>query len=206
MPQCVVDEIFQSLLQGATYVAPSKYPRLTERTPQDVVVFDADDVNGFANAIESHDRPSWACGVLLTEAHNADIKAAVHEHNDEDDKAAYLRDYARCLRLAALLVQSTWAEPRTPVVADGKPVDVQALKATINAVNYIDSHVRLVKYGSVFKGLCPFHDEKTPSFTVWPDGHWYCFGCGIGGDIIEFVKRWYRCEFKEAVQRLAGGH
>ncbi len=54
------------------------------------------------------------------------------------------------------------------------------------------------------KGLCPFHDERTPSFHVRPPvGHWHCFGCGEGGDVISFVQKFHHMTFPEAVQWLA---
>ena len=59
--------------------------------------------------------------------------------------------------------------------------------------------------GGSLKGLCPFHDEKTPSFHVTPlRGMWYCFGCGEGGDVISFVQKHDQLSFTEAVERLAG--
>src|SRR5690625_5465926 len=55
------------------------------------------------------------------------------------------------------------------------------------------------------KGLCPFHDEKTPSFHIRPQlGHWHCFGCGEGGDVISFVQKIDHLSFVEAVEMLAG--
>ena len=58
--------------------------------------------------------------------------------------------------------------------------------------------------GGSLKGLCPFHDEKTPSFTVTPArGFFYCFGCGEGGDVITFLQRHQNLSFTEAVQSLA---
>ncbi len=58
--------------------------------------------------------------------------------------------------------------------------------------------------GGNLKGLCPFHDEKSPSFNVTPARRlWYCFGCGLGGDVIAFVQRTDGLSFAEAVQRLA---
>src|SRR5579875_2081239 len=59
--------------------------------------------------------------------------------------------------------------------------------------------------GGSLKALCPFHDEKTPSFNVTPArGMWYCFGCGEGGDVIKFVQKIDNLTFTEAVERLAG--
>jgi DNA primase len=65
--------------------------------------------------------------------------------------------------------------------------------------------VRLIPSGSNFKGLCPFHSEKTPSFTVSPQkGMYHCFGCGAGGSAIDFVMASERLSFPEAVRALAG--
>ena len=59
--------------------------------------------------------------------------------------------------------------------------------------------------GGSLKGLCPFHDEKTPSFNVTPArGLWYCFSCADGGDVIKFVEKVDNLSFPEAVERLAG--
>ena len=59
--------------------------------------------------------------------------------------------------------------------------------------------------GGSLKGLCPFHDEKTPSFNVTPArGLWYCFSCAEGGDVITFVQKIDKLRFTEAFERLAG--
>ena len=63
--------------------------------------------------------------------------------------------------------------------------------------------------GGNLKGLCPFHEEKSPSLSVSPArGLFHCFGCGVGGDVIRFVERIDHVSFSEAVERLAaaGGH
>src|SRR5690348_17689473 len=58
--------------------------------------------------------------------------------------------------------------------------------------------------GGSLKGLCPFHDEKTPSFNVTPArGLWYCFSCADGGDVIKFVEKIDNLSFPESVERLA---
>jgi len=70
---------------------------------------------------------------------------------------------------------------------------------------YIGTHVQLQKRGNDLVGLCPFHGEKTPSFHVHPDrGFFKCFGCGAGGDVIEFVQRLENLSFPEASRLLAG--
>ena len=62
--------------------------------------------------------------------------------------------------------------------------------------------VKLKRTGSRFIGLCPFHDEKTPSFFVFDDNHFKCFGCGMHGDAVDFVSRLQGCDFKEALRIL----
>lgn len=68
----------------------------------------------------------------------------------------------------------------------------------------ISSYVTLKRAGSNVKGLCPFHSEKTPSFTVYPsDNSFYCFGCGAGGDQISFIMKMEHLDYPDAVQFLA---
>lgn len=68
----------------------------------------------------------------------------------------------------------------------------------------ISSYVSLKRAGSKYSGLCPFHSEKTPSFTVYPDDNsFFCFGCGIGGNAITFAKKIENLDFEDAVEMLA---
>ena len=68
----------------------------------------------------------------------------------------------------------------------------------------ISEYVELKKRGRLLTGLCPFHNEKTPSFTVYPDTQsFYCFGCGAGGEVITFVRRMQNLDYIEAVKLLA---
>lgn len=68
----------------------------------------------------------------------------------------------------------------------------------------ISPYVSLKRAGKNLKGLCPFHNEKTPSFTVYPEnGSFYCFGCGVGGDIFTFTKTIENLDYIEAVKLLA---
>ena len=68
----------------------------------------------------------------------------------------------------------------------------------------IGSYVSLKRAGSNLKGLCPFHSEKTPSFTVYPaDNSFYCFGCGAGGDAISFIRKKENLDYPDAVEFLA---
>ena len=78
------------------------------------------------------------------------------------------------------------------------------LKAQLNIVDIIGREVTLKKSGSNYMGLCPFHSEKTPSFSVNEGKQFYhCFGCGKSGDVIGFVQEYYRLPFVEAVEKLA---
>jgi DNA primase len=78
------------------------------------------------------------------------------------------------------------------------------LRSAADIVEIIGEHTRLKKAGRSWKGLCPFHKERTPSFTVDRDkGLYHCFGCGAGGDVIHFVRQMDHLDFPEAVEFLA---
>jgi DNA primase len=82
---------------------------------------------------------------------------------------------------------------------------VDEVKERLDIVDVISGYVPLKKAGRSFKGLCPFHAEKTPSFIVFPDTQsWHCFGaCGTGGDVFSFIMKRENLEFGEALQLLA---
>ncbi|MBQ5810120.1 MAG: DNA primase, partial [Clostridia bacterium] len=78
------------------------------------------------------------------------------------------------------------------------------LKYRNDIESVISSYVQLKRRGSNLVGLCPFHNEKTPSFTVYPEnGSYYCFGCSAGGDVITFVRQAENLDYIEAVRLLA---
>jgi DNA primase len=80
----------------------------------------------------------------------------------------------------------------------------ERVKQQADIVRVVGEYVRLKKTGKDFSGLCPFHQEKTPSFTVSPIKQiFYCFGCGKGGDVYNFVMEMEKCEFPEAVKIVA---
>ncbi len=82
--------------------------------------------------------------------------------------------------------------------------DIEALKQALPIEALIGEYVPLRKAGASLKGLCPFHLEKTPSFTVSPErGSFRCFGCGKGGDVVNFYMEIEKVDFREAVSRLA---
>ena len=78
------------------------------------------------------------------------------------------------------------------------------LRARTDIESVISPYVNLSKRGRLVKGLCPFHNEKTPSFTIYTDSQsFFCFGCGAGGDAITFVRRIENLDYVEAVKVLA---
>ena len=86
-------------------------------------------------------------------------------------------------------------------------VDIPALKARHPLGDTVEaSGVRLRGRGRVRQGFCPFHDEAEASFTVYADSErFYCFGCGLGGDVLDFVRRTESLSLPEAIRRLDGG-
>ncbi|MEK7533303.1 MAG: DNA primase [Patescibacteria group bacterium] len=82
--------------------------------------------------------------------------------------------------------------------------DIDEIKSRLNVVDIVGKRVTLKKAGRNFKGLCPFHNEKTPSFIVSPDRQtFHCFGCGKGGSIFDFVMLLDNIDFPEALETLA---
>ena len=86
-------------------------------------------------------------------------------------------------------------------------VDIPALKARHPLGDTVEaSGVRLRGKGRVRQGVCPFHDELEGSFTVYGDSErWYCFGCGLGGDVLDFIRRAENLSLPDAIRRLDGG-
>ena len=81
---------------------------------------------------------------------------------------------------------------------------IEEIKLRANIEDVISSYVQLKRAGSNYQGLCPFHSEKSPSFTVFPGtSSFYCFGCGAGGDVIHFVRRAENMDYPSAVEFLA---
>src|SRR2546422_594594 len=82
--------------------------------------------------------------------------------------------------------------------------DVARVREATNIVAVASEHLALRRVGRRYQGLCPFHAEKTPSFTLNPElGLYHCFGCGVGGDAISFVREVEHLDFVGAVERLA---
>ncbi|MCL2517582.1 MAG: DNA primase [Oscillospiraceae bacterium] len=81
---------------------------------------------------------------------------------------------------------------------------IEEIKFRNDIIDVVSSYVTLKRSGSNFKGLCPFHSEKTPSFTVFTTGkNFYCFGCGVGGGVIDFIMRAENLDYPAALAYLA---
>jgi DNA primase len=81
---------------------------------------------------------------------------------------------------------------------------IQKIRDACDILSVVSQYVQLKRAGRNYKGLCPFHGEKTPSFMVSPDKQiFHCFGCGKGGDVIKFVQEYERLNFREALEMLA---
>lgn len=83
--------------------------------------------------------------------------------------------------------------------------DIEKVRAAADLYDLVSASVTLKPSGTgTFVGLCPFHDEKTPSFSVRPAlGVWHCFGCGLGGDVFKYIEQQENIDFREAVEYLA---
>ena len=92
-----------------------------------------------------------------------------------------------------------------PVAGLIRREDIEAVRERARIEDVVGEHVTLKNAGvGSLKGLCPFHDERTPSFHVRPQlGYWHCFGCGEGGDVITFIEKINHLGFAEAVEYLA---
>ena len=81
---------------------------------------------------------------------------------------------------------------------------VEEVRSRNDIVDVVGGYVRLQKKGNTYFGLCPFHNEKTGSFSVSPNKQmYYCFGCGAGGNVFTFLMQYENFTFKEAMETLA---
>ena len=81
---------------------------------------------------------------------------------------------------------------------------IDGLLARTNIIDIINDSIQLKKAGKNYLACCPFHQEKTPSFTVNPDKQFfYCFGCGAAGNVINFIMRYHQLDFPAVIEVLA---
>ena len=81
---------------------------------------------------------------------------------------------------------------------------IDEVRSANDIVDVVSSYVKIQKKGANYIGLCPFHSEKSPSFSVSPGKQlFHCFGCGVGGDVITFIRQYENYSFSEALNLLA---
>src|SRR5881275_861947 len=96
------------------------------------------------------------------------------------------------------------SRPRLHVAGRIKDSSIADVKAAASIVDVVSARTQLRKTGAGFMGRCPFHEERTPSFSVSPaKGTYHCFGCGVGGDTIRFVQETEQVDFVGAIEWLA---
>src|SRR5262245_40087720 len=84
------------------------------------------------------------------------------------------------------------------------PSFIERLRSHFLVSEIVGKRMPLKKHGREFQGLCPFHTEKSPSFTVNDEkGFYHCFGCGAHGDAIEFIRKYERLSYPESIETLA---
>jgi hypothetical protein len=133
---------------------------------------------------------------LRKELHTAEVNCLP----DQDDYGYWLW-YADIVNQAIDIKKK--AQPK-PIVIPGH-IDIEAIKQCADIVTVVENYaVKLKKAGHDFKGLCPFHKERTPSFTVYPEEkRYHCYGCQADGDVIGFVMKIENCDFKSAALKVA---
>ena len=105
--------------------------------------------------------------------------------------------------LASCWDPSILLQPRCPL-ADNRGSLIQQVKDASDIVDVIGNYVSLRPAGTTFKGLCPFHDDHNPSFTVDPKRQRYrCWSCQKSGDVLTFIQEHERVDFREALELLA---
>ena len=117
-----------------------------------------------------------------------------------------LRRCSLWLRALALLSLVRARRALTPPSAGGlyPPADLTMILSRVDLAALIGRTVTLTRAGANWKGLCPFHAERTPSFMVNPEKRiFHCFGCGVGGDAFTFLMRAKALTFSDAVRALA---
>lgn len=157
------------------------------------VIFDAGDIDHLVRRFNLAE--------LRHEAHQANIQAAVCRTFGEDDWEDFYRDYQASCELAIDVTLSCQPKPKHSA---GR-VDIRQVKGALDIVAIASHYTTLRNSGNRFIARCPFHEDKHPSFTVYPENQsWFCFSCNRGGDAIDLVMLADHLDFKAAVGVLSG--
>ncbi len=144
-------------------------------------------------------------GKLLDECHEKIHRSSEDETWVHELRAEWIEEELRKLRKEFNRAVRTWEEATGKQLTE-KPnfeFDKEAVKDAVDLPEIVEQYVELRKVGDRFHGLCPFHDEKTPSFVVYPDQHYHCFGCGEHGDLFSILMKIEGMSFPEAVREAA---
>lgn len=139
---------------------------------------------------------------LRHELRRADVHKSVARNQGNFEDECFFEDYIEVVNVA---IQRVLAARPTPVSIPGK-IDFAAIKQASDIVATVERYITLKKSGKNFAGLCLFHaDKKTPSLTIYTEQQsWYCFGCGRGGDVFDFIMLAESCDIKRAADILGG--
>lgn len=135
-----------------------------------------------------------------TEQMNRDPQnAKLYKSWIEDSEKQIVQTDKKIKRLA--FYKAAWQKPKAELLS-GKITDGDIERAKEVAIEgFYDN--QLVKSGRRLAGLCEFHEDRTPSFTIYTDqNRWYCFSCAEGGDVISYVQKKYHLEFIDAIKRI----
>jgi hypothetical protein len=159
-------------------------------------MFDADDVEYLLNRFDLLE--------IKEMIHNAEIQSAVYRTFGEDNKAYYYFDFISAANLAIDILRSRLPIPPPVQLYNGVKIDIETIKGRNDIVSVAERYTTLKKSGNRYSGRCPLHEEKTPSFIVYPDRQtWHCFGaCSRGGDVIDLVMLAEHLDFKAAAEAL----
>jgi hypothetical protein len=121
-----------------------------------------------------------------------------------ESEQAYYADYIEAVTMALEIVRSNRPVPAVSEAKKGQhATDPRDLKNRLDIVDVIGHYLQLRKAGKYFTGLCPFHEEKSPSFFVYPERKSYkCYGCQKSGDIFSFIMEMEHTDFKGALEIL----
>lgn len=162
------------------------------------VIFDSDDINRILTMPDGERTVlRFTPAELRQQIHATEIHAAVSRAFGEDDLAYYYNDAVNTFRLALDILICT--QPQPTCNGASEHIDTESIKAKVNIVDIAEQYTKLRKSGNRFVGSCPFHDEKSPSFTVYPENQsWFCFSCNRGGDVIDLTMAVEHIDFKAA--------
>lgn len=141
---------------------------------------------------------------LRQQVHICRNKASIGQFMGEDAESEYYKWLGGCLEEALqVLLTRQRQDANNRYGSNGSAEDV---KAAHDITDVISRYLDLRKTGKTYTARCPFHDDRHPSFTIYPETQsWYCFSCCRGGDVIDFICLVESTDFKHALSMLNGG-